>query len=65
MPVVGQKVYSKMLAKMNIQDDCLTSSIKVFQEKKSLMKVIRFLEVRKQEDFETEIPRPNSSVAVL
>ena len=54
--LVRSFIRAKMLAKMNIQDDCLTSSIKGFQENKNLDKNCAFFESQETKRFRDKNP---------
>ena len=49
--LVRRFIRAKMLAKMNIQDDCFTSSIKGFQENKTFDEKNSFLESQETKRF--------------
>ena len=49
-------ICAKMLAKMNLQDDCLTSSIKVFQENKKFDENCSFPESQETKIFRDKNP---------
>ena len=54
--LVRRFIRAKMLAKMNIQDDCLTSSIKDFQENKKFDENYAFLESQETKRFQDNNP---------
>ena len=54
--LVRRFIRAKMLAKMNIQDDCLTSSIKDFQENKKFDENYAFLESQETKRFRDKNP---------